>query len=400
MPQYKQYELQPKRGENGRLLKPEKRWLVKGYLGVNPATGKQKDTVLRGFKSKTAAQKGFADAKFNFRHGIKKQQHAPTVRQAYEQWLPAYAPRIAESTLQLIKYDYDKRILPAFGDMYLDKVTPLKAQKWVNQLATEMVSYRQSVVYFSRLYKFAIKNGWTVQNPFYAVDLPRKRKTESNHVKDNVLTADELTTLLDTAQRLGQSDPTWMVRYAYLDLVATTGMRAGEALALQWNDVDLDKMQVSITHHIRRVNGKNKVVKGGKSESSVRTIPIEPSAVAALKSWQKTQALQSGIVRWIFTSPRQTQNHVAVNTARLWMQDACSAAGIRYRSLHAFRHTKATLLNASSVNLRAIADILGHSNPTITENTYIHSTAAGIQQAESVYTGILEKSGSKSGSKK
>lgn len=400
MPKYTEYELEPKKNKDGKPLKPQKRWKVKGYLGVDPKTGKQKDTVLRGFKNKTAAEKAFADAQFDFRHGVKKKQRVPTVREAYNDWLPTYEPRVAESTLQLIKYDYDLRILPVFGDRYLDKITPLDAQRWVNKLATELVSYRQSVVYFSRLYKFAIKNSWITQNPFYAVDLPRKRKTESKHVVGNVLTAEELNKLLGTVQHLASGNPTWLVRYAFLDLVATTGMRAGEALALQWNDIDLDKMQLFITHHIRRVNGKNKVVKGGKTDSSVRTIPIEESAAAALKQWKKTQLMDAGIVRWVFTSPRQSKTHVAVNTARLWMQDACTEAGIRYRSLHAFRHTKATLLNDSSVNIRAIADILGHSNPTITANAYIHTTAAGIRQAESVYSSILEKSGSTSGSDK
>lgn len=400
MPKYSQYELKAKKDVNGNPLKPQKRWMVKGYLGVDPHTGKQKDTILRGFKNKSAAERAFQDAQFKFRHGLANDIKVPRVREAYEKWLPTYEPRVVTSTLQLIKYDYELRILPHFGEMYLDKLTPLDVQKWVNTLAKSLISYKHCVIHFSQLYKFAIKNGWVQFNPVSAVDWPRAQKTESNHVTDNVLTAMEVRAILSTAKTKAKNDPTWAVRYAFLTLIATTGMRAGEALALQWNDIDLKHGQLSITHHIRRVNGKNEVVPGAKTASSLRTIPIESIAAKALKNWQKDQAnINKNIVRWIFTSPRQTTNHVSVNTGRLWMQDACKAAGIKYRSLHAFRHTKATLLNQSNVNIRAIADILGHSNPTITADTYIHTTPEGIQQAELAYSSILKKSGSKSGSK-
>ena len=373
---------------------------MKGYLGVDPKTGKQKDTVLRGFKNKTAAEKAFADAQYKFRHGVKKAAKAPTIREAYELWMPIYAPTVAPSTVRTVKTVYDKRILPAVGDRYVDKFSLVDAQRLATQFAEKYRSYRQSIACLSALFKFAVHNKWIDASPFYYIQWPRKSKAVSHHVTDNNFALEEMNTFLATIHRLGKEDPAWQSKDAFLTLLATTGMRNGEATALKWSEVDFDKKTVTISRHVQVTEAGVTIAEGAKSKAGVRKLSLDDVTLGILKRWQVRQAMLAGVgAQWVFTAVKNPKQRVSDHAPVFWMHEACKAAGLRYISPHGLRHTKASLMSESGTGPADIAAILGHSSIRTTESTYLHANSPSVLKAENEYYELIE-SGSKSGSVK
>lgn len=401
MPKYKQYELKAKVDKNGKRLKPQKKWMVKGYLGIDPKTGKQKETTLRGFKNKTAAEKGFADAVHDFRHGDERKHKSPTIAELYDEWYPLYVPTVAPSTAVLVASVYRRRILPELGDYFVTMFKRADAQRWLNSIATKYRSYQKMISYLSLLFRFAAQNDIIQYNPVRNLAWPRKTIQVSSHQEKNYFTLQELTSFINALDVLKKEKPVWVPRAAILLAVISTGMRMGEALALKWSDIDFKAGTVSVGYHVQiDLENNFTVVEGGKTKTSVRVLRLDPMALSALKEWRRLQFSKIGINKdaWIGTTLAHPDTRTGLSYVRNWMHEVCSVAGVSYISPHGLRHTKATLMAEAGADVSSIAAIMGHSNTSTTIKTYIHATPDGIERAENKYAAML-KSGSKSGSK-
>ena len=185
---------------------------------------------------------------------------------------------------------------------------------------------------------------------------------------DPVMTAEEVDALLDAA--VGTHFESLIV------LVANTGCRIGEALALRWSDVDLDKS----TATIRRASITSSST---KTAAGVRTVPLLPEVVAALKvrrSQQRADRLKMG-PGWadteglIFTTGVGTP--VDAHNARRNLRSVLKAAGLpQDRPWHTMRHSLATRLLNRGVPMPVVASILGHASIRTTVDIYGHAEPA------------------------
>jgi integrase len=156
-------------------------------------------------------------------------------------------------------------------------------------------------------------------------------------------------------------------------LALRTGMRQGELLGLRWEDVDLEHGEI----HVRKA-----LVVGGrflddvKTKRSRRTIPIGPSTVAALRDHQRRQGaervdnpdrVEQGFV---FAGPLGSPLDASAVTRTL--QRHLADAGLPRQRFHDLRHAAASLMLARGASMREIADMLGHSTPSLTANVYSH----------------------------
>ena len=150
-------------------------------------------------------------------------------------------------------------------------------------------------------------------------------------------------------------------------LILETGLRAGEALALEWGDIDEEKRTLKVTKNMVRVDGKNLVQRTTKTESGKRTIPLNSRAMEAV---QHLKAQQVAGCPYVFAT--QTGKHVSYRNLLATMEKACEAAGVEHRGLHALRHSFASNLYARGVEVKIISKLLGHASVEITYNRYIH----------------------------
>src|SRR5262249_54289519 len=173
----------------------------------------------------------------------------------------------------------------------------------------------------------------------------------------------------------------------FVTVAIACGLRVGEALALWWDDVNLDAARLTVRRTVARlpkVRDKDGNVIGGglvygepKSARSRRTLTLPAVVVDALKGHrtrQKEQRLRIGAA-WqdsglVFTSPIGTA--LDYSNLRRAFRALLKAAKLPLTKIHNMRHTAATLLLAQGCDPRTIMSVLGHSQISLTLNTYAH----------------------------
>ena len=163
--------------------------------------------------------------------------------------------------------------------------------------------------------------------------------------------------------------------YAVYAVALAVGLRLGEALGLHWDDVDLDAGTLRVRHSLQRLQGELRLVEP-KSAKSRRTVSLPASCVDALRGHRHQQNKERlAADNWVehglvFTTtvgtpidPRNLDRH---------FERLCHRAGIGKRRFHDLRHTCASLLLAQNVHPRVVMETLGHSQISLTMDTYSH----------------------------
>jgi integrase len=211
----------------------------------------------------------------------------------------------------------------------------------------------------------AVRDGLLVKNPASLVKRPGVERKEARH-----LDADAVSAVLRAA--VGS-------RYhCALALIAATGLRKGEALALRWDRVDLDGGALKVAATIGRV-GDRLLITQPKTDRSRRTVPLNPAVVAMLRrhsAAQKQDRLRAGS-EWVdsglvftneFGGPVEPRNLLRV------IEVAAKAAGVAGVGVHTLRHSAAVAWLEAGVHIKAVADLLGHSSIAITGDVYGHTS--------------------------
>ncbi len=172
-----------------------------------------------------------------------------------------------------------------------------------------------------------------------------------------------------------------------------TGARRGEALALLWDDIDLDKGTVSINKAAQWVKGQRLI--GPTKTGANRSIPIDPPTIKTLKSHRaKLAGEKIGSVHWqennlVFChsdgSPLRPDYPYGV------FKRYSQRAGVRPIRLHDIRHTHATWLLEAGEQLHVVSERLGHADTSTTARIYAHVTVRQRQEAADTFSRIMEE---------
>ncbi|WP_046321311.1 site-specific integrase [Mycobacterium sp. UM_Kg1] len=211
----------------------------------------------------------------------------------------------------------------------------------------------------------AVRDGLLARNPAAQVKRPGLERREAKHLDPAAVTA-----VLRAAE-----DSRY---HPALVLIASTGLRKGEALGLSWERVDLESGTLKVTATLVR-NGNRLVLSEPKSERSRRTVPISPAVVALLRRQRATQAAERlrAANQWtetdlVFTTefgtPVDPRNLLRV------IEVAAKAAGVDDVGVHTLRHSAAVAWLESGGHIKAVADLLGHSSIAITGDVYGHTS--------------------------
>jgi len=169
-------------------------------------------------------------------------------------------------------------------------------------------------------------------------------------------------------------------------LLATTGVRIGEALGLRWGDLDADGGRVNIQRALQRQNGRGLVFVEPKSAAARRVVHLARHTVDTLALHRKRQleerlaagsAWHEGDLVFCREDGRPLEN----STVRAILRRALRRAELPMVRTHDLRHTCATLLLARGVHPRVVQELLGHSSIMLTLGTYSHTTPALHQEA-------------------
>jgi len=209
----------------------------------------------------------------------------------------------------------------------------------------------------------AVRDDALARNPAAAVTRPKVTRKEAAY-----LSTAQVRTLLEKAAASG---------YAVLfELLANTGLRRGEALALTWSDVDLERKLIRVRGTLARVDGEL-VVTEPKTKTSKRVIHLSPASERVLKAVslrQKEDRLKAGSV-WVATGyvfTTDTGDPCDPRNALRALKVAAEKASLPGIGLHTLRHSAATVMIESGVPLKVVSEILGHFSVSITGDIYGH----------------------------
>lgn len=298
------------------------------------------------------------------------------------------------STLEKYK-QMQKRIYEAIGHMKLNNITTMHVQRFINSLSADgantvtgggLATKTQAnyLNFISDVFNYAIRCNLAVVNPcrnVHTIKLPPKER-ECYTLEE----AQEFLSALDTAP----------IKYkTFFTLAIYTGFRNGELLGLEWKDINFDTRVISINRTSFYKSGEGMVEGTPKTKSSQRSLKMTAEIISMLKEYKTYQAqerLKLGD-RWkdndrLFTT--WDGGAMSVNTARIWLKKFCEQNGLRYVTIHSFRHLNASLLISSGVDIKTVSSVLGHSQTSTTLNIYAHAFAEAQAEATKAVADALQ----------
>ena len=277
-----------------------------------------------------------------------------------------------EQTLELDVYPY-------IGHLQLQALKSKDVQDMINTLKDNgraRSSIKKAYDAVNACFKHGVIQKTVQNNPAVGVTIPSKKLFPAP--KLHFYTAEEATKLSEQAMSRWGNGKRRYPMGAFVPLLINTGMRMGELLALKWDtDVDLDAKQITIHNNMTFIRDRTKE-KGHKlqEQDSTKTeagqnrpIPLNDQAFAALLDIRQVTGEETYVM--------STKNGTVItprNIDRIFRRIAVGA-GLpeeKIYGIHALRHTFATLLLSNGVDIKTVSELLGHSDVTITYNTYIH----------------------------
>jgi integrase len=257
-------------------------------------------------------------------------------------------------------------LIPLLGRVPLTKLTPQHVQDLINRKLGEGLSPRR-VEYIRAVLRHALnlamRWGLVARNVATLVQGPRAQRAEIDP-----LHAAEISRFFD-GLRGDRLEALYVVTLA-------VGLRQGEALGLVWEDIDFEAGTLTVARALQRIRGEFHFVEP-KTRLSRRVIHLPQIARQAMEAHRSRQAAERLAMgsRWlalglVFSTVEGRPLHASYVTHHL--QALLAKAGLRRQRFHDLRHACASLLLAQGVSARVVMDVLGHSQVSLTLNTYSH----------------------------
>ena len=291
-------------------------------------------------------------------------------------WYETYCKPNARPATQRTYEGYIRLYLhPRLGSIPLNKVTTSDIQQMCTWMMTKArvdqkngdsgLSDSQVINCYSlcdRVLEKAMAEKLIVRNPAKGCKLPPNRPNEMK-----VLSREDMQKVLIQAKEENY--------YELFLLEFATGLRLGELMALQWDDVNLVTGELRINKQGNLV-GSKLVISEPKTKAAVRTLILPPSVRKVLAEY-KTRVNS----RWLFPSPKKDDLPIIPSAVSRRLHTLLEHAGCEQVRFHDLRHTFATNALAHGMDIKTLSTILGHVSSATTLNTYSHVTDEMRQRA-------------------
>ena len=286
-----------------------------------------------------------------------------------EQWLELYVkPSSKGRTYKMYGDIVFNHIIPNFGEYDMDDITPIEVQKYIIELlkngnlktgeSLSANSVNAIIVIFQSSLKLAHMLGIAKHYEMNKIKRPKvvEKKVESFSMIEQ-----------KTIEQAVMNDKRDKMKGIIICLY--TGLRIGELLALEWNDIDFANGEININKSC--YDGKMKdgsfgrITDTPKTENSIRVIPLPKKLVPIIRAMKKNSNSPYVI--------SGKNNVIYVRSYQRSFEILLKKLNIKHRGFHALRHTFATRAIECGMDVKTLSEILGHKNPTVTLNRYAHS---------------------------
>ena len=306
-----------------------------------------------------------------------------------EIWKRDYGSKeLAPSTYKRYIGILESRIIPFFGHFRVDKIKPTDIMQFYDLLSKDTQIVRRkdnngkktgkplspkTILEHHRLLRAMLQKAvyWQmiVSNPAERVQAPKTKKPKRKYYDDEQSKA-----LISGLMKLTEEQFKYKVA---IILTIFTGVRLGELMGLEWDDINFREGIVSINRSSQYLADKGVFTKVPKTESSIRDVAIPDFVVSLLeeyKCWYDNQKALFGELWYdsnrLFVQADGKPMHPS--TISKWFEKFVAQIGLPVINFHGLRHTNATLLIAQNIYVSVVAARLGHAQITTTLNFYVH----------------------------
>ncbi|HEP1357637.1 tyrosine-type recombinase/integrase [Streptococcus pyogenes] len=342
------------------------------YLGIDQMTGKRVKTSITGRTRKEVNQKA-KHAQLDFLSNgstIKRKVVIKTFKELSHLWLETYKLTVKPQTYDATVTRLNRHIMPTLGNIKVDKITASDIQMLINRLSKYYVNYTAVRSVIRKVLQQGVLLGLIDYNSARDIILPRKQPNAKKKVK--FIDASDLKSFLEHLETSQHKRYNLYFDAVLYQLLLSTGLRIGEACALEWGDIDLENGTIAIN---KTYNKNLKFLSTAKTQSGNRVISVDKKTLRSLKLYQMRQRqlfneVGARVSEVVFATPTRKYFNASVRQSAL--DTRCKEAGIERFTFHAFRHTHASLLLNAGISYKELQYRLGHANISMTLDTYGH----------------------------
>ena len=306
-----------------------------------------------------------------------------------EIWKRDYGSKeLAPSTYKRYCRMLETRLLPYFGHFYINKIKPTDIMKFYDLLEKDTQLVRKqgnngaktkkplsgkTILEHHRLLRAMLHKAvyWQliVANPAERVQPPKARKPKRRSYDD-----EQTKILLENLELLSIEDTKYKVA---ITLTIFTGVRLGELMGLEWQDVDFKNGIISINRSSQYLSDIGVFTKVPKTESSIREIAIPEFIISLLEEYKLWYEEQKSIYGELWTDSdrlfvQADGKPMHPSTISKWFVKYVGQIGLPVINFHGLRHTNASLLVAQNIDIAVISARLGHAQISTTLDFYVH----------------------------
>jgi integrase len=323
--------------------------------------------IERAGRTKAEAQRKLATALRDRVHTDNRAELTPDSRVALlvDRWIADFESKgKALRTVEQYRYAIDRSILPGLGALRIRELTVAACDRFLRAVEAKhgAPAARTTRSVLSGLCGYAARRDLIDRNPVRDTGVistkpkspPRSMTIEQVHDLRASLTYDDLAIRRDIPDFVG--------------FMLATGLRISEAAAVVWGDVDLTRRTVAVRGNVVRVKGMGLVVQADESSKlTIRTLVLPEWEVELLRQRYDRESCPPSCP--VFSAPKGGLRDPSNTQADL--RAAFKDCGYGWVTSHVFRTTVASLMDEAGKTARAVADQLGHSQPSMSQNKYM-----------------------------
>ena len=338
-------------------------YYFRANLGYDAVTGKQIQKYRSGFSTKKEARAEYSKLILAAEEGLAMEKKQPSFKQFIEEiYLPWYKTQVKESTYKNRLNTIEKHF-KFFYRKKVNEIEPIHVQTWQLKLAKDYSPNYVRIIQgmLSLAFDRAIILGLAKKNPARMVGNIKSKK-----VKVDFWTLEEFQKVISL---LYKGDYYEHYLFICFWLLFTTGLRIGEAAALQWEDIDFESGIISVTKTLYYKSMNKYTFVDPKTSASIRTVVIDKDTIRELKDWMEVQKKVLKDCNFVLSySGIPTSKHTLPRA----LEKLAGLAGVHRIKIHALRHSHVALLISMGVNPLIVKDRLGHEKIQTTLGTYGH----------------------------
>ena len=351
------------------------KWQGRVNLGTD-INGKRKQKYFYGTTEKEVKKK----LKDYFIQGEKYTANN-IAKMTLEEFLVDWLENILVHTLKpksyaIKEYIIKQQIAPRIGMLQVNSLVASDIQQMINNMVKEDLSYstiKKAYDTLNQRFKLAINQEQVNKNPILGVVLPKQKNKKNSEIQ--YFSKEQCKELIEESRRIYDYNNKNVYRLGELvPFLIFTGLRIGEAIALEWKDIDYKNKTITVNKNVVEVKSKEtgkyilEKQDSTKTDSSTRIIPISNNAMECIKNLKEI----NGDKKFIFAS--QTGQYISPSNFNRMFRGIQKALNYEVTlGLHSLRHTFATLMLNNGIDVKIVSELLGHSNVSVTYNIYIHT---------------------------